>query len=141
MEKIISWDEYFMGIAELSGRRSKDPKTKVGACIVRDNKILSIGYNGLPRGMCDSEFDWLNKEHKKDFVVHAELNAILNTSVNLVESSLYITLFPCTECSKAIVQSGIKKIFYTSDKKNGTLNNNRSKTMLKQCGIELIKMD
>ena len=118
----ISWDEYFMGVAILAGMRSKDPSTQVGACIVdNDNKILSQGYNGLPRGCSDDEFPWDREgdmlETKYPYVVHAELNAILNSrGTSLVGSKIYVALFPCNECAKAIIQSGIKEVVYLSDK-------------------------
>lgn len=120
-ENYISWDEYFMGIAILSGKRSKDPSTQVGACIVKDNKIIGIGYNGLPTGCSDDEYPW-NKtgeflETKYPYIVHAELNAILNSiKSDLKGAYIYVALFPCNECAKAIIQSGIKKVIYLSDK-------------------------
>lgn len=113
----LTWDEYFMSIATLGAMRSKDPSTQVGSCIVRDNKILSIGYNGFPRGCSDDEFPW-GKHNDSDYcnkypyVVHSELNAILNYKGNLEGSTLYVTLFPCNECAKAIIQSGIKTVIY-----------------------------
>ncbi len=120
-ENFISWDEYFMGIAILSGKRSKDPNTQVGACIVKDNKIIGIGYNGLPIGCSDDEFPWEKEgdflHTKYPYIVHAELNAILNsTRSDIKDSTIYVALFPCNECAKAIIQSGIKKIIYLSDK-------------------------
>ena len=146
MSKIISWDEYFMGIAHLSSKRSKDPNTQVGACVVdQDNKIVTVGYNGMPRGVKDSEVPWAReggfKETKYAYVVHAELNAILNTPRSLKGCTLYVSLFPCNECAKAIIQSGIKKIVYESDKYDGTDGNVVSKKMLKLAGIELVKLD
>ena len=118
----ISWDEYFMGVAMLSGKRSKDPNTQVGCCIVSaENKILSMGYNGLPRGCSDDEFPWARDgeplETKYVYAVHSELNAILNYSGGSLEGAkLYVSLFPCNECAKAIIQSGIKEVIYDSDK-------------------------
>ena len=124
---IISWDEYFMGLAHLSALRSKDPNTQVGACIVdEDKKVVSIGYNGMPRGCDDNKMPW----DKYAYVVHAELNAILNSPRTLKDTILYVSLFPCNECAKAIIQSGIKKIYYESDKYDGTDNNVVSKKML-----------
>lgn len=113
----ISWNEYFMGIADLSAKRSKDPKTKVGACIVDpdENHIISIGYNGLPRGMKDSEELW-NSDEKHAFVVHAEANAILNTNADLHGKTVYVTMFPCNECAKLLAQKGVKKVIYKDDK-------------------------
>ena len=118
----ISWDEYFMGVAKMSALRSKDPNTQVGACIVsNDNKILSMGYNGLPRGCSDDEFPWAREgaplDNKYMYTAHSELNAILNYSGGSLEGAkLYVSLFPCNECAKAIIQSGIKEVIYDSDK-------------------------
>ena len=130
----ISWDEYFMGIAMLAARRSKDPSTQVGACIVSpDNIIISTGYNGMPKGCSDDEFPWEREgtETKYPYVVHAELNAILNANGrDLRGSRLYVALFPCNECAKAIIQSGVKEVVYLSDKYDGTPMNLASKRML-----------
>ena len=122
-EGYISWDEYFMGVAKLAGMRSKDPNTQVGACIVSDdNKILSIGYNGLPRGCSDDEFPWNRDnedpyQNKYFYTTHSELNAILNYRGGSLEGAkLYVTLFPCNECAKAIIQTGIRTVVYESDK-------------------------
>ena len=118
----ISWDEYFMGVAVLSSMRSKDPNTQVGACIVDTNKlIVGVGYNGTPRGWDDKEFPWgregPNLDRKYPYVIHAELNAILNSSVkDLRGATIYINEFSCNECAKAIAQSGIKRVVYLSDK-------------------------
>lgn len=121
----ITWDEYFMGVALLSAKRSKDPSTQVGACIVNDkNKIVGAGYNGLPVGCNDDEFPW-DKEgeymHTKyPYICHAELNAILNNiGMALDGCKIYTALFPCNECAKAIIQSGIKEVIYLSDKYEG----------------------
>lgn len=141
----LSWDEYFMGISKLSGMRSKDPNTQVGACIVsEDNKILSMGYNGFPKGCSDDEFPWDREgtmlETKYAFVTHAELNAILNfRGGNLNGSRLYVSLFPCNECAKAIIQAGIKSICYCDDKYNGTEGNIASKRMLDAAGVKYEK--
>ncbi|MDO4265820.1 MAG: dCMP deaminase family protein [Eubacteriales bacterium] len=140
----ISWDEYFMGVAELSARRSKDPNTQVGACIVSDdNKILSMGYNGFPNGCSDDEFPW-DKEKEKDdpynakyfYTTHSELNAILNYRGGSLEGSkIYVTLFPCNECAKAIIQSGIKTLIYGEDKYADTAAVRASKRMLNAAGV------
>ena len=122
----ISWDEYFMGIALLSAKRSKDPNTRVGACIVNsEKKIVGVGYNGAPTGWDDAEFPWTAKgepiDEKYPYVIHSELNAILNSSMrDLKGSTLYVSLFPCNECAKSIAQTGIKRIVYLSDKYNET---------------------
>ncbi len=141
----ISWDEYFMGVARLSALRSKDPSTKVGACIVNPHKrIVGIGYNGLPYGCSDDEFPWDRNgnflETKYPYVVHAEPNAILNSTTDLHEATIYVTLFPCNECAKLIIQSGIKEVVYLSDKYEGTNENVASKKMLQAAGIKLRQM-
>ena len=138
----ISWDEYFMGIAILSGERSKDPNTQVGACIVgQDNRILSVGYNGFPNGCSDELFPWAREGSELDtkypFVAHSELNAILNYRGGSLEGSkLYVSLFPCNECAKAIIQAGIKTVIYDSDKYDGTPGNIASKKMFDAAGVE-----
>ena len=138
----ISWDEYFMGIAILSGERSKDPNTQVGACIVgEDNRILSVGYNGFPNGCSDELFPWAREgdelETKYPFVAHSELNAILNyRGGNLEGTKLYVSLFPCNECAKAIIQAGIRTVIYDSDKYDGTPGNIASKKMFDAAGVE-----
>lgn len=137
----ISWDEYFMGIAHLSGMRSKDPNTQVGACIVsQDNKILSMGYNGFPLGCSDEEFPWGREgeqlETKYPYVTHGEMNAILNYRGGSLEGTkLYVSLFPCNECAKAIIQAGIKKIVYDSDKYALSSSTIASKRMLDAAGV------
>ncbi len=144
-EDYINWDQYFMGVAMLSAQRSKDPNTQVGACIVsKDNKILSVGYNGAPNGYDDDNMPWdrdgdfLNTKYA--YVCHAELNAILNNKgSNLEGGKIYVDLFPCNECAKAIIQSGIKEIIYKSDKYNGTDGNIASKKMLDYCGVKYTK--
>ena len=141
----ISWDEYFMGVAVLSSYRSKDPNTKVGACIVNQNKrIIGIGYNGFPYGCSDDEYPWERTgeylDTKYPYVVHAEPNAILNSTSNLNGATLYVTLFPCHECMKLIIQSGIKEIVYVSDKYNGTPSDQASKKMAESAGLVLRKM-
>ena len=138
-KKILSWDEYFLSLAHLSGMRSKDPNTQEGAVIVDDkNRIVSIGYNGMPRGCYDDQFPWGREggflETKYAFVVHAELNAILNSS-RPVEG--YVSLFPCNECAKAIIQSGIKAVYYESDKYADSDNVIASKKMLLNAGVTL----
>ena len=119
-ENYLSWDEYFMGVAMLAAGRSKDPNTQVGACIVSpENIIISTGYNGMPKGCSDDTFPWerTGEETKYPFVVHAELNAILNANGrDLRGSRLYVALFPCNECAKAIIQSGVREVLYLSDK-------------------------
>ena len=117
----ISWDEYFMGVARLSAMRSKDPHTQVGACIVnRKKRIIGIGYNGFPYGVEDDTFPWTQDgdwlDSKYPYVVHAEPNAILNSTVSLDGATLYVTLFPCNDCAKLIIQSGIKELVYLEDK-------------------------
>lgn len=142
---VISWDEYFLGLAHLSALRSKDPNTQVGACIVdEENKVVSIGYNGMPRGCQDNKMPWEREggflTTKYAYVVHAELNAILNSPRSVKNCTLYVSLFPCNECAKAIIQSGIKKVVYESDKYDGTDGNIASKRMLNDAGIELVQL-
>lgn len=137
----ISWDEYFMGIAQLAGMRSKDPNTQVGACIVsQDNKILSMGYNGFPIGCSDDEFPWAREgedlETKYFYITHSELNAILNyRGGSLDGAKLYVTLFPCNECAKAIIQAGIKDVVYDCDKYADTAMVIASKKMMDAAGV------
>ena len=140
----ISWDEYFMGVAMLAARRSKDPSTQVGACIVSPDKIIiSTGYNGMPKGCSDDEFPW-NREgedNKYPYVVHAELNAILNANGrDLRGSSIYVALFPCNECAKAIIQSGVKEVVYLSDKSKDSLSFSASKRMLEAAGVKYTRL-
>ena len=140
----INWDEYFMGIAMLAARRSKDPSTQVGACIVsKDNIIISTGYNGMPQGCSDDEFPWdrEGEETKYPYVVHAELNAILNANGrDLRGSRLFVALFPCNECAKAIIQSGVKEVIYLSDKYAHTPTTIASKRMLDAAGVRYVQM-
>ena len=154
MEKInkqrkdyLTWDEYFMGVAILSSLRSKDPSTQVGACIVSaDNRILSIGYNGTPNGFLDDEFPWARDgfylDTKYPYVCHAELNAISNFRGNtkdLENARMYVTLFPCNECTKLIIQNGIKEIIYLSNKYKNTDGVKAATMMLERCNVKTIE--
>ena len=137
----LSWDEYFMGIAALSAERSKDPNTIVGAYIVsQDNRILSMGYNGAPRGLHDDKMHWSRTgsfiDTKYAYVCHAELNAILNYRGDLSDSKIYVKLFPCNECAKAIIQAGIKEVIYMEDKYASSDNVIVSKSMFDTCGVK-----
>ena len=138
----ISWDEYFMAVAKLAGMRSKDPNSQVGACIVsEDNKILSMGYNGFPKGCSDDDFPWEREgdelSTKYVYVVHSELNAILNYGGETLKGAkLYVSLFPCNECAKAIIQSGIKTVIYDCDKYAGTFSVMASKKMMESAGVK-----
>ncbi len=142
-DSYISWEEYFMGVALLAAERSKDPSTQVGAAIVDDqNRILSTGYNGFPHGCSDDDFPWGRDEKegetKYPFVVHAELNAILNArGKNLAGAKVYVALFPCNECAKAIIQSGISEVVYLSDKYHDTPSTIASRRMLTAAGVKL----
>lgn len=142
----ISWDDYFMGVALLAAQRSKDPNTQVGACIVdTQNRILSTGYNGFPLGCSDDEFPWEREgsegETKYPFVVHAELNAILNSRGKaLTGSKLYVALFPCNECAKAIIQAGVSEVIYLSDKYKDTPSVKASRRMLTSAGVKLTRI-
>ena len=147
-EGYISWDEYFMGVALLTAERSKDPNTQVGACIVDpNNRIMSTGYNGFPQGCDDDEFPWAREgtsrtETKYPFVVHAELNAILNArGKNLTGCRIYVDLFPCNECAKAIIQSGIREVVYLSDKYANDEMTQASRRMLAAAGVSLRRLD
>ena len=139
-EDYISWKEYFMGVALLSAARSKDSNTQVGACIVNaENKIISVGYNGMPTGCRDDEMPWEREgdylDTKYPYVCHAELNAILNSSACLRGCTLYVTLFPCNECAKAIIQSGIRRVVYLDNKYAGTDSIRASELLLRMAGI------
>lgn len=143
---VISWDDYFMGMAHLSAMRSKDPSTQVGACIVTPSKkVVGLGYNGFPTGINDDDFPWEKHDEydqsKYAYVVHAELNAILNATTSLQGCSMYVSLFPCNECAKAIIQSGIKTLIYESDKYADTSAVLASKRMLKTAGVTCIQLD
>ena len=142
-EEYLSWDEYFMGVAMLSGMRSKDPNTQVGCCIVsQENRILSMGYNGFPVGCSDDEFPWEREgesplETKYVYTTHSELNAILNyKGGSLAGAKLYVSLFPCNECAKAIIQCGIKEVIYDSDKYADTPSVIASKRMMEAAGVQ-----
>ncbi len=144
----ITWDEYFMGVAKLSALRSKDPNTQVGACIVsEDNKILSMGYNGFPAGCSDDQFPWAREAEdpldiKYLYSTHSELNAILNYRGGSLEGAkLYVSLFPCNECAKAIIQAGIKTVIYAEDKYAMTASVIASKRMLKAAGVAFYKYE
>ena len=142
----ISWDQYFMGIALLSAKRSKDPNTQVGACIVNpQHRIVGLGYNGFPAGCSDDNLPWAREgeflDTKYPYVVHAELNAILNSIQKLDGCTIYVALFPCNECAKAIIQSGIKEIVYLCDKYAHTDIVKASKRMLEQAGVKTRVLD
>ena len=145
-ENTLTWDEYFMGLAHLSALRSKDPNTQVGAAIIDENhRVVSVGYNGFPKGCSDDDFPWARSggvlNSKYAFVVHAELNAILNSPRSVSGCTIYVSLFPCNECAKAIIQSGIKRIVYESDKYADTETTIASKKMLQAAGIELVQLE
>ena len=146
MRKVLNWDEYFMSLAHLSAVRSKDPSTQVGAVIVdSNNRVVGLGYNGFPRGCDDNKFPWEREgeylDTKYAYVVHAELNAILNANKLIENWRLYVSLFPCNECAKAIIQSGIKEIIYESDKYKDLDQFKASKKMLEAAGVKLRQLD
>ena len=142
----LTWDEYFMGVALLSSYRSKDPNTQVGACIVNEhNKIMSVGYNGFPVGCSDDEFPWEREgeaiDTKYPYVCHAELNAILNNAgADLRGCRIYVALFPCNECAKAIIQCGIREVVYLSEKYADSPMTRASKRMFRAAGVQLRKL-
>ena len=141
----ISWDDYFMGVAMLSAKRSKDPSTQVGCCIVsEDKKIIGIGYNGFPKNISDDDLPWGREgeytETKYAYVVHAEANAILNSTKNLKGATAYVTLFPCNECAKLIVQSGIKEVLYLDDIHHDSKETVASRRILDLAGIKYRKI-
>ena len=145
VDNVLTWDEYFMGLAHLSALRSKDPNTQVGAAIVDENhRVVSVGYNGFPTGVSDDEFPWSREgdvlTSKYAFVVHAELNAILNSQRSVRGCTIYVSLFPCNECAKAIIQAGITCVVYESDKYDGTEGNIASKRMFHDAGVKLIQL-
>ncbi len=141
-EGYLAWDEYFMAVAILSAQRSKDPSTQVGACIANEaNKIVGVGYNGFPRGCNDDHLPWVREgdflETKYPYVCHAELNAVLNAiSKDLTNCRIFVVLFPCNECTKVIIQSGIKEVIYLSDKYSDTEPVKASKKMLDIAGVK-----
>lgn len=148
-DNYLTWDEFFMGVAKLAAGRSKDPSTQVGACIVsRENRILSIGYNGTPNNFDDDKFPWNREgenpnETKYPYVCHAELNAVLNyvgSRRDLIGARIYVDLFPCNECAKIIIQSGISEVVYLSDKYDGTPENLASKLLFDTCGVSYRKL-
>lgn len=143
---VLSWDEYFMSLAHLSAMRSKDPNTQVGACIVNQKKrVIGIGYNGMPYGCEDEEYPWgregdtLNTKYA--YVVHAELNAILNSTASLDGAKIYVSLFPCNECAKAIIQSGIREVIYESNKYADTDSIKASQKMFESANVKTRKVD
>ena len=146
VDNVLTWDEYFMGLAHLSALRSKDPNTQVGAAIVDENhRVVSVGYNGFPTGVSDDEFPWSREgdvlTSKYAFVVHAELNAILNSQRSVRGCTIYVSLFPCNECAKAIIQSGIKRIVYLDDKYKNSNNNIAARHMFRISGVETKKYE
>jgi dCMP deaminase len=146
-QNYISWNNYFMGVAELSAQRSKDPVTQVGCCIVNpsDKHILSIGYNGLPKGFDDDTFPWEKSdnflEDKNSYVVHAEANAILNSDKDLTNAEVYVTMFPCNECAKLLAQKQVGKIVYKNDKYLGKEEGKIAKDIFDKAGIEIVKYE
>jgi dCMP deaminase len=146
-EDAISWDAFFMCVAQAAAKRSKDPNTQVGACIAAsDNRILSVGYNGSPRGISDDDFPWAPDpddpsnplKDKHNMVIHAEMNAILNYRGSLADfagATAYVTLFPCRECAKTLAHIGVHEVVYADDKYDGTEDNIVAKHVLAECGV------
>ncbi|XP_028397545.1 deoxycytidylate deaminase-like [Dendronephthya gigantea] len=144
----LEWEEYFMAVAFLSAQRSKDPNSQVGACIVNEEKkIVGIGYNGMPNGCSDDLLPWARKadddlDTKYPYVCHAEMNAILNKNSSTVKGcTIFVALFPCNECAKLIIQSGINKIVYLSDKYHNQPNMKASRTLLNMAKVEYVKFE
>ena len=148
-QNYLSWDQFFMGVAKLAAARSKDPSTQVGACIVdSQNRIISIGYNGTPNGFSDNIFPWAREgeelETKYPYVCHAELNAILNyrgSRKDIEGATIYVDLFPCNECATMIIQSGIKRVVFLSDKYKDTTKDMASRKMFDTCGVSYQKLE
>lgn len=147
--EVIPWDDYFMYVAKLSSMRSKDPRIKVGACVVdSNNRIKGIGYNGFPRGCSDKEFPWTSRDDAKSFyeskhayVCHAELNAVMNCgNTELNNMSLYCTHFPCNDCAKVIIQSGIKKVIYLGEHRPNEEPYLATRRMFKASGVNILKL-
>lgn len=145
-EDYISWDEYFMSVAILSSLRSKDPNTQVGACIVNDeNRIVGIGYNGFPAGCSDDELPWGREgeylDSKYPYVCHAELNAILNSNFGrMTDCRMYVNMFPCNECAKLIIQAGIRKVIYISDKYAEDDVYIAARRMFRLAGVDMVQL-
>ena len=142
----IDWESYFMGVAILSSKRSKDPVTQVGACIVNnENRIVSIGYNGLPNNCSDDKFPWDKVgsllQTKYAYVCHAELNCILNRETSIKDCKMYVTLFPCNECAKAIIQSGIKEVIYLDDKYINSEQSVAAMQMFQSANVKITKFN
>ncbi|ATZ21635.1 deoxycytidylate deaminase [Mesoplasma tabanidae] len=140
-DDFLSWEQFFMTVAKVCAMRSKDPSTQVGAILVNNlNQIISTGYNGFPRGVDDDKFPWSREgewiDTKYPYVAHAELNAIVSARTNLTDSDVYVTLFPCNECTKIIIQAGIKKVFYLEDKYKDSIEVKASKRMLDAAKVE-----
>ncbi|AVN64443.1 MULTISPECIES: deoxycytidylate deaminase [Mesoplasma] len=140
-ENFLNWEQFFMTVAKVCAMRSKDPSTQVGAILVNNlNQIISTGYNGFPRGVNDDEFPWTREgewiDTKYPYVAHAELNAIVSARTNLTDSDVYVTLFPCNECTKIIIQAGIKNVYYLEDKYKDSNEVKASKRMLDSAKIE-----
>ncbi|NDG30726.1 CMP deaminase, partial [bacterium] len=105
------WDDRFLMLSDHVAQWSKDPRTKVGSCIVNDDKqVIGLGYNGFPRGVLDIESRYQDRKTKLLLVAHAERNALDNCFTNPRGCTLYVTLPPCNECAKSIIQRGIKRV-------------------------------
>lgn len=142
--KRLDWDKYFMALAEVSKLRSKDPNTQVGAAIAgNDKRVVGLGYNGMPKG--DDTFPWGREGEKKDtkypYVIHAEMNAVLNAKVNISGTTLYTTLYPCSNCAKFVAQAGIKEIVFMDNIYEGTEDQLISKNILDKVGIKVRQME
>lgn len=141
--KRISWDEYFCGLVSLTAMRSKDPNTQVGAAIVNaDKRVIGMGYNGMPNG--DDTFPWAREgqreETKYPYVIHAEMNAILNTTSSTKGATLYVSLFPCSECAKFVSQAGIKEVCFIDDKYHDTEDAKIARFIFEKAGVATRKV-
>ena len=127
---MINWDQYFINIMKAASLRSKDPKTKVGAVIVgQDNRIIGVGYNGFPQGLADTDERWCNSKY--DYVVHAEMNAILNANSSVKGCRLYVPFWPCKDCAKFIAAAGLTEVIVLSDYYKGSV----AEEIFNECNI------
>lgn len=137
MFSVEKWEDWFLELAKVVSRKSKDPSTKVGAVIADDkNRLISVGFNGYPRGIADTGLD--NREEKYAKVIHAEINAILFARRDLTDCTLYIyPLAPCSNCMSVIIQSGISRIITLTNSIN--IESIKRWEMSNQIGLKMAK--